>query len=169
VIRRPILKFRRILEFLLRSSIIRRYGHDTLTLTINDQMYLGADSANVTTQVVISVLPVPDVPEIVIPTSPAIEEDGKLLLSGLGFYDADVSRPGDEGILFDVWLEAISGRLSLNASTGLLFNIGRGVADRFVSFTGQLKDVNAAVDLLTYVPDQDFNSDQHAELFSVAM
>lgn len=79
-------------------------------------MNLLASSAKPTTQAVISVLPVPDVPEIVIPTSPAVEEDGKLLLSGLGMYDADVSNPGDEGLLFDVWLEAVSGRLSLNSS-----------------------------------------------------
>lgn len=52
---------------------------------------------------------------------------------------------------------------------GLLFNAGRGVADRFLSFTGRLADVNAAVDLLTYVPDQDFNSGQHTELLTVTM
>lgn len=64
----------------------------------------------------ISVVPVPDSPEIVIPTSPAVEEDGKLLLRGLGMYDADVSGPIDEDLLFDVWLEAVSGRVSLNGS-----------------------------------------------------
>lgn len=83
-------------------------------------------SANATTQAMISVLPVPDIPEIVIATSPAVEEDGKLLLSGFGMYDADVSGPGDEGLLFDVWLEAVSGRLSLNDSTVRLLDFGLG-------------------------------------------
>lgn len=69
------------------------------------------------TQVIITVVSVPDAPEIVIPTSPVVEEDGELILSGLGMYDADVSRPGDEGLLFDVWLEAVSGRFSLNGTS----------------------------------------------------
>lgn len=62
-------------------------------------------------------VPVPDAPEIVFPANPAVEEDGVVVIQGLGIYDADVSRPGDEDLLFDVWLEAVSGRLSLNEST----------------------------------------------------
>ncbi|CAM9734048.1 unnamed protein product [Scytosiphon promiscuus] len=146
------------------------FGNDTLTLTINDQMYLGAGEAKSDTKkVVVLVLPVPDVPEIALPTSPAVKEDGRILLSGLGMYDADVSGPGAEGLLFDVWLEAVAGCLSLNGSTGLLLKTGRGLADRFVAFTGRLADINAAVDLLTYVPDQDFNSGQHAEILTVGI
>lgn len=61
-------------------------------------------------------VPVPDAPEIVLPASPAVEEDGVLAIQGLGMYDADVSRPGDKDLLFDVWLETVSGRLSLNES-----------------------------------------------------
>lgn len=61
-------------------------------------------------------VPVPDAPEIVLPASPVIEEDAMLMIHGMGMYDADVSNPGDEGLLFDVWLEAVSGRLSLNES-----------------------------------------------------
>lgn len=68
-------------------------------------------------QVFISVVSVPDTPEIVLPTNPVVEEDGMLIVSGLGMYDADVSRPGDEDLLFDIWLEAVSGHLSLNRST----------------------------------------------------
>lgn len=60
---------------------------------------------------------VPDTPEIVLPTNPVVAEDGTLILSGLGMYDADVSRPGDEELLFDIWLEAVSGHLSLNGFT----------------------------------------------------
>lgn len=59
---------------------------------------------------------VPDVPEIVLPASPAVEEDSVLVMYGLGVYDADVSKPGDEGLLFSIWLEVVSGRLSLNES-----------------------------------------------------
>ena len=62
-------------------------------------------------------VPVPDVPEIVLPASPTVEEDGVLSIQGLGMYDGDVSRPGNEDLLFDVWLETVSGRLSLNGST----------------------------------------------------
>lgn len=43
------------------------------------------------------------------------------------------------------------------------------MSDRFMSFTGTLSDVNAAVGLLNYVPDENFNSGQHAELITVAI
>lgn len=66
---------------------------------------------------------VPDTPEIVLPTNPVVEEDGELMVSGFGMYDADISRPGDEDLLFGVWLEAVSGRLSLNGSTVSLTEI----------------------------------------------
>lgn len=76
-----------------------------------------ASTVNALAQVLISVGSVPDTPEIVLPTHPVVQEDGELVVSGLGVYDADVSRPGDEDLLFDVWLEAVSGRFSLNRST----------------------------------------------------
>lgn len=68
-------------------------------------------------QAIITVVSVPDAPAIVLPASPVLEEDAVLVIEGLGLYDADVSRPGDEGLLFNVWLEAVSGRLSLNSSS----------------------------------------------------
>lgn len=74
-------------------------------------------TSSASTQVQISVDSVPDTPEIVLPANPVVQEDGELFMSGLGMYDADVSRPGDEDLLFDVWLEAVSGRFSLNRST----------------------------------------------------
>lgn len=43
------------------------------------------------------------------------------------------------------------------------------MSDRFVSFAGTLADVNAAVGLLTYVPDENFNSGQHEELITVTI
>lgn len=43
------------------------------------------------------------------------------------------------------------------------------MSDRFVSFTGTLADANAAVGLINYVPDENFNSGQHAELITVAI
>lgn len=43
------------------------------------------------------------------------------------------------------------------------------MSDRFLSFVGTLADINAAIGLLNYVPDEDFNSGQHAELITVAI
>lgn len=50
-----------------------------------------------------------------------------------------------------------------------MFTTGQGVSDRFVYFTGTLADINEAVGLLTYVPDENFNSHQHAELLTVSI
>lgn len=74
-------------------------------------------------QVNITVMSVPDDPEITLPASPTVKEDNTLYIRGLGMYDADVSRPGDEDLSFTVWLEAVAGRLSLNGSmVSPLFN-----------------------------------------------
>lgn len=43
------------------------------------------------------------------------------------------------------------------------------MSDRFVSFVGTLADVNAAVGLINYVPDENFNNGQHQELITVAV
>lgn len=68
-------------------------------------------------QAAIDVLSVPDAPTIVVPASPAVREDGDLEIRGLGVYDADVSKLGDESLTFYISLEAICGRLSLNGSS----------------------------------------------------
>lgn len=68
-------------------------------------------------QIDITVMSVPDYPEITLPASPTVKEDNTISIRGLGMYDADVSRPGDEDLSFTVWLEAVAGRLSLNGST----------------------------------------------------
>ena len=43
------------------------------------------------------------------------------------------------------------------------------MSDRFVSFAGILADANAAIGLIKYAPDENFNSAQHAELITVAI
>ena len=58
----------------------------------------------------------PDAPKIVFPGRPSLVEDSTLTIYGMEVYDADVSRPGNERILFNIWLEVTSGRLSLNGS-----------------------------------------------------
>lgn len=63
------------------------------------------------------VMSVPDDPEITLPSSPTLEEDGEVSLQGLGMYDADLSRPDGEVLSFTVWLEVVVGWLSLNHST----------------------------------------------------
>lgn len=50
-----------------------------------------------------------------------------------------------------------------------MFSHGNGFADRVVIFTGNLSDINAAVGLLTYTPDLNFNSMQHVELLTIAI
>lgn len=78
-------------------------------------------SSSLLPQVGITVVPVPDSPEVTLPANPTVMEDNLLSLRGLGMYDADVSRPGDEGISFTVWLEAVAGRISLNNSAVSFF------------------------------------------------
>lgn len=58
----------------------------------------------------------PDVPEVVLPARSSVEEDGVVLVHGMGAYDADVSRLDKNELLFEFSVEATSGRLSLNTS-----------------------------------------------------
>lgn len=67
-------------------------------------------------QTTITVASVPDVPEVVLPARSSVNEDGIVVVHGMGAYDADVSRLGKNELLFEFSLEATSGRLSLNGS-----------------------------------------------------
>ncbi|CAM9173657.1 unnamed protein product [Ascophyllum nodosum] len=148
------------------------FGNDTLTLTVNNHMDLGTGGGKSNTKqvlVTINVVSVPDAPKIVFPGRPSLVEDSTLTIYGMEVYDADVSRPGNERILFNIWLEVTSGRLSLNGSMGLMFSIGSGLTDRYVSFTGTLADINTAVGALTFIPDANFNSRQHAEVLTAGV
>ena len=50
-----------------------------------------------------------------------------------------------------------------------MFSIGSGLTDRYVSFTGTLADINTAVGALTFIPDANFNSRQHAEVLTAGV
>lgn len=63
----------------------------------------------------ITVLSVSDDPEITLPASPIIVEDGTLSIHGLSIYDADISRPDDKAFSFTMWLEASAGKISLDS------------------------------------------------------
>ncbi|CAM9116300.1 unnamed protein product, partial [Choristocarpus tenellus] len=145
-------------------------GNDTLTITVNDQMYIGAGEAKSDTKKVnLSVISVPDSPELVLPAGPSVKEDGVLSIQGMSIYDADATMEGDEDLLFTTRLHVTAGRLSLNNTLGLNFTRGRGWLDHSLSFTGTLDSINIAVGDIKYVPDHDFNSMQHVEVFTAAV
>lgn len=43
------------------------------------------------------------------------------------------------------------------------------MSDRFLAFTGTLPDINTAVGLLMYAPDEHYNSRQYLERLTVAI
>lgn len=78
--------------------------------------------------------------------------------------DGERDMCSTDPILLNTCIDAAPG-----VQKGLMFTTGQGISDRFVHFTGTLADINEAVGLLTYVPDENFNSHQHAELLTVSI
>ena len=56
-----------------------------------------------------------------------------------------------------VTLIATNGLMTLSQTTGLTFSVGSGTADGTLTFEGTLTNINAALDGLSFLGNQDFN------------
>ena len=110
-------------------------GNYSLKLIVSDAT--GADTQPFT----ISVSAVNDAPVITVPGAQNVNEDTDLPLFGISIADDDVgSNP------LQVTLSATNGTLSLNQTAELSFIIGDGISDPTMTFTGNLSDINNALD-----------------------
>ena len=132
-------------------------GNDTLSYALDDLGYTGSGTpAYPSGSLTIQVAAVNNAPSIHLPASQQTNEDVPLVLSGADTIsvndvdDSDDAISGNETL--QVTLSANDGTLSLASTTGLTFD-----EENPLIFTGSITNLNAALDGLTFTPDENFN------------
>lgn len=133
-------------------------GDRSITITTSDLGNTGTGGALVDTDTIgIDVTAVNDAPVITAPGSSSVDENDSRRFSAAG-DDAITVTDVDAGTgTVRAVLDATSGRLTLAGTTGLTFTVGDGTADAELDFTGTVDDITAALDGLSYQPDDGFH------------
>uniref|UniRef100_A0A7S1G5Y0 Uncharacterized protein n=1 Tax=Bicosoecida sp. CB-2014 TaxID=1486930 RepID=A0A7S1G5Y0_9STRA len=144
-------------------------GTATITITVNDLGEFGLPHGPTATtrSVSVEVTSVNDPPVISRPLLTPANPEGEdiaieVVVDGIRIDDVDIGPVG----VFAVRLAVSHGRLALASRDGLSFafesaagnltGVGRGNNDRVVAFRGLAADVNRALRIVTYTPDEDF-------------
>ncbi|QZZ21474.1 tandem-95 repeat protein [Leptothermofonsia sichuanensis E412] len=140
------------------SSLIYRSnstfrGVDVINLSVTDNGNTGEGGPlSDTATIAVAVSPINQAPIISLPPTPTGNEDTNVFISGISITDID----GFGGNV-TVSLSAVNGVLTLNSTSGLTLLNGSGTQDRTMVFRGPLALVNAALNNLVYLGNQDFN------------
>jgi ELWxxDGT repeat protein len=128
-------------------------GKDILRILVDDNGNTGSQTAEATPlkashDISINVESVNDAPTISGPISLILEEDVEYYFTDINIGDADLSGTA----IIEVELKAIYGTLSVGSDTSKLkFKSGQGKREKFMSFSGTLVDINAALAGLSYL------------------
>ncbi|MBW4522495.1 MAG: VCBS domain-containing protein [Scytolyngbya sp. HA4215-MV1] len=122
-------------------------GADTITLAIDDQGNTGVGGPlSDTKTIAVTVTPTNDAPIITVPAGPQnILEDLDLIIGGISIADVDAGLSAVK-----VTLSVTHGVITLSSINGLTFTAGDGTDDSVLTFTGNLTDINTALNNLTY-------------------
>jgi hypothetical protein len=123
----------------------------TISITIND----GDGGTSTAATSMINVASENDPPEITVPDAQTINEDSSLTFSGNNRISISDPDAGVSPIL--VTLTAVQGTLTLSNTNGLSFTTGKGTGDTTMSFTGNLTNINKALDGMLFNPTANFN------------
>jgi hypothetical protein len=124
-------------------------GAAQLEIETSDLGHSGAGvSPPVLDTIDIDVTPVNDAPTQSVPGHQSVATNGSLVFSGANGNPIQVSDV--DASVVQVTLVASQGTLSLGSLAGLTFGAGDGIDDTFVTFSGGLGDVNAALDGLRF-------------------
>jgi hypothetical protein len=100
-----------------------------------------------------NVTAVNDAPVNSVPGSQSTNEDTDLVFSSGNSNLISISDVDAGSSSVQVSLSAMYGTLTLSGTTGLTFSMGDGTADGFMTFTGTVANINAALSGLTYTPN----------------
>ena len=128
------------------------FGGTSFNYTISDGDG-GTDTANVT----VNLNPVNDAPVNSVPGTQNINEDQARVFSAANSNLISISDPDAGSDDVKVTLTADHGKLTLGGLAGLLFTSGDGTGDATMTFTGPIPAVNAALNLLTFAPDANYD------------
>ncbi|MBE9179966.1 DUF4347 domain-containing protein [Oculatella sp. LEGE 06141] len=126
-------------------------GSRTISITIDD----GDGGISNPVKTIIEVASENDPPEITVPNEQTINEDTPFIFDSnarLSIADPDA---GDS--LIQAKLTTTQGTLTLSRTTGLTFSTGTGTDDAVITLTGNLTDINAALDGALFKPTTNFN------------
>jgi hypothetical protein len=129
---------------------------DTLDVSVNDQGNTGSGGAlSDSKSIPITIDAINDPPVNHLPTAQNVNEDNSLTFTTgnqISVTDVDAST-------FDVQvtLGVNNGTLSLFSTSGLTFGSGDGNADASMTFSGNLTDINTALNGLVFNPPADYN------------
>lgn len=126
-------------------------GSRTISITLDD----GDGGVSNPVNTIIEVASENDPPEITVPNEQTINEDTTFVFDSnarLSIADPDA---GDSPI--QVKLTVTQGTLTLSRTNGLNFSTGDGVEDAVINLTGNLTDINAALEGALFKPTANFN------------
>ena len=144
------------------------YGEVTISVHVDDQGHVseqsqaagagGEPSVALTANgdVAISVSGVNDPPDLTVPGSQTMLEDGTLILEGLTLGDVDMqyALAGNGDFQVDIAFQSTMGSLALAETEGLSGDLDG--ADGILSFVGELDAINRAMEGMTYTPPPDY-------------
>jgi hypothetical protein len=123
-------------------------GAASLQVNVNDQGNSGAGGALTDSETVSLDVQTPNqAPVITAPATANTKPDTPLIFTNISLADADAASG-----LLEVSLTSTNGTLTLAAITGLTFSAGDGTADAAMTFTGNLTNINAALNGATFTP-----------------
>ncbi|MGX5820966.1 T9SS type B sorting domain-containing protein [Chitinophaga lutea] len=102
----------------------------------------------------IVVTAVNDAPVITLPAAQATNMNSPLTLSGANVIS--INDIDDGGNPAYVELNAMNGVFTLSTTTGLSFTVGDGTNDALMRFTGNVANINAALNGLVFIPANNF-------------
>ena len=126
-------------------------GYADFTFQVSD----GTDEDATPNTLTLDVTPVNDGPVNTVPASQTINEDGSVVFSSSNGNAISITDDA-VGSGVTVTLAATEGVLTLSRTDGLVITTGDGSADATIVLTGSVAAINAALDGLTYTPDEDF-------------
>ncbi|CAG0977989.1 hypothetical protein PLCT2_01738 [Planctomycetaceae bacterium] len=122
-------------------------GAASLQIGVDDQGNTGGGALTDSETVILDVQAANQAPVITAPATTGTQPDTVLVFTTLSIADADAGTAS-----LEVTLTATNGTLTLAALAGLTFNAGDGTADAAMTFTGNLTDINAALNGASFTP-----------------
>jgi large repetitive protein len=126
-------------------------GSDSLTYVVRDTTGQQGSTPAETGTVSINVAAVNDAPVATVPGAASTAPGVPLVFTSISVSDIDAGTN-------QLWigLQATNGTVSLSQITGLTITYGTGVNDGLITFKGNLTDINAALQGLSFAPSAGF-------------
>ncbi len=128
-------------------------GADSVFVFVDDRGVAGPGGIlSASGNIPITVDPVNDPPVVTVPSTRVTLEDTNLTITGISIADIDAGTGSVQ-----VTLGLVNGIATLNGTTGLTFTVGDGTQDPTMVFTGNLTNVNFALNGMVFRGTPDFN------------